>query len=62
MTLGGSIFLSIDFSLASFDHGIAACTLALAATGPGIFTPGTRVYPKNPPLAQRQDLALVKWP
>lgn len=50
-----------DFSPASFDRGIATYTLTLTASEPGIFMLGIRVYPKNPLLAHRQDLALVKW-
>ncbi|MDR2131205.1 MAG: alpha-glucan family phosphorylase [Odoribacteraceae bacterium] len=50
-----------EFTPVSFKKGVAVYSLDITAAEPGVFTLGARIYPKNPLLAHRQDLALVKW-
>jgi phosphorylase/glycogen(starch) synthase len=55
------VLYTSDFTAVSFKDGIALYSLDITAAEPGIFTLGIRIYPRNPLLAHRQDLALVKW-
>ena len=50
-----------EFSLVSFNDGVATFRASILPEATGLYQVATRVYPKNADLPHRQDFPLVKW-
>jgi phosphorylase/glycogen(starch) synthase len=50
-----------EFSLESFDKGVAEYKCEIMVDSAGAFNMAGRIYPKNEGLPHRQDFDLVRW-
>ena len=55
------IAAKVEFTLHSYDQGIATYRCLLIPDSAGLFYAAGRMYAKNEKLAHRQDFTLVKW-
>lgn len=50
-----------DFELVSYENSVATFRTSVLPERTGLYSVGTRIFPKNPELPHRQDFPIVKW-
>ena len=50
-----------NFELVSYENSVATFRTSVLPERTGLYSVGTRIFPKNPELPHRQDFPIVKW-